>query len=166
MPLPFLIALGIALGAGAAAAVVVRFWDRILDWAQTMFLPWVNKYLPFLAADARRAFMSLHGVVAAVRMTICEAWRALRTRLVRQMVEFSRDANSRWVVKTINWVIASFSPQENPSIDEYSQKRIVPIEEVPPEVLERWLRLNENTISFDLTKVRDQEVLDMRMEEE
>ncbi|NUL02175.1 hypothetical protein HRW07_02725 [Streptomyces lunaelactis] len=165
MPLPFFILLAIAIGAaGAAVSVVISFWDRILGWAQTGFLPWVDKHLPEFSGDARRAFMSLHGVVADVRRTIRDAWRALRTRLVAQIVEFSRDVNSRWVVRTVSWAIASLSPQEDPQVVQYREERIVPIEDLPAEVVKRWMEQNESTISFDLTKVRDEEFMDMRME--
>ncbi|MEW1804219.1 hypothetical protein ACIGO7_07955 [Streptomyces virginiae] len=165
MPLPFFILLAIAIGAaGAAVSVVVRFWDRILGWAQTGFLPWVDKHLPEFSGDARRAFMSLHGVVAEVRRTIRDAWRALRTRLVAQIVEFSRDVDSRWVVTTISWAIASLSPDEQQLV-KYQDARIVPIEDLPPEVLRRWMEQNESTIRFDLTEARDKEFMSMGMEE-
>ncbi|GAA2225821.1 MULTISPECIES: hypothetical protein [Streptomyces] len=162
MPLPFLLLIGI----GAATAVVVRFWDRILNWAQGMFLPWVDKHLPFLAPYARHAFTSMHGVIADVRRTIRDAWRALRTRLVAQMVEFTRDVDNRWIVSTTSWIIASLSPQEDHEVIELQEKRNVALKDLPPEVVERWVQQNENTITFDLTQIRDKEVMDMKMEDE
>ncbi|MEU6092575.1 hypothetical protein ABZ865_38530 [Streptomyces sp. NPDC047085] len=166
MPLPFLILFAMAIGAaGVAVAVVVTFWDRILGWAKTTFLPWVDKYLPELAEDARRAFMSLHGAVMEVRRAIRKSWSALRTRLVRQMVEFSRLDNGQWVAKTISWVIASLSPDESPQFASHEVVQPLVLEDIPPDVLERWMRQKENTVSFDLTKFRDEEVMNMKMED-
>ncbi|QXE33493.1 hypothetical protein KQY30_03510 [Streptomyces sp. GMY02] len=166
MPLPILILIAVAIGAaGVGAAIVVTFWDRILGWARTMFLPWVDKYLPELAEHARRAFMSIHGAVIEVRRTIREAWSALRTRLVRQLVEFTRRTNGQWFVKTTSWIIASLSPDENPQLTSHEVVQPLALEDVPSDVLERWMRHNESTISIDLTKVRDEEVMEMQVGE-
>ncbi|MFF5652775.1 hypothetical protein ACFY8N_30810 [Streptomyces collinus] len=167
MPLPiiFLIAATIGLTVGAAA-VAVACWDRIVGWTKSTFLPWMEKYFPELADLAHRAFMSLHGVVRKLRTEIREAWTALRTRLVRQLVEFSRTVDNQWTVKTISWFVASLSPDGSPQFVEQETTRPVHIEEVPPELLESWMRRREDTITFDLLELRDKEVMEVELMDE
>lgn len=166
MPLPILVLIAAAIGLALATAtvVVISCWDRIVAWTKSSFLPWVDEYLPSLSELARRAFMSMHGVVREIRVTIREAWSALRTRLVKQVVEFSRASDNRWVAKTTSWVIAALGPDGNPQFLRHETTTSLSIDEVPPDLLAAWLRRKDNRVEVDLLKTRDMEITAMDME--
>ncbi len=165
MPFPIIFAIAAAIGLSATATVVVlSCWDRIVTWTKSAFLPWVDNYLPELSDLARKAFMSVHAVVREVRVAVRDAWSSLRTRLVKQLVEFSRGSANQWVVRTTSWVIASLSPDGSPQVVQHETTRSVSLDEIPPELLEGWLERTENNVTFDLLAIRDKEIAEMEMQ--
>ncbi|GAA0466045.1 hypothetical protein Ade02nite_47120 [Paractinoplanes deccanensis] len=151
---PFtLVLLGTLLVSAATAALM---WPKILAWAENSLFPWVARNLPELEPVVRAAFSVLDKGVVALRNAARQAWHELRRTLLKQVAEFVRQFDGRWVVEVTSW-IANRPDRQRSRVTKVVTQQEVSFEELPPAVRQEYLRNNQKNHAIDVTDLRDKE---------
>jgi hypothetical protein len=145
MPILLLIGIGVAV----FAAALVATWTKVLDWVRKDVLPWLTRFDPELAQQAKEALVLIDVGVARVR----RAWTVLRAQIVKSVVEFAQKSNNEWLIRTITWL--KVGPKE---VQERMVERTVPFHELPDEVRAEWVRRNQSEAVIDVVETRNQEL--------
>jgi hypothetical protein len=150
--MPFLIPL-LVLGIAVGAAIV--FWEKIMDWSADHLMPWLRANVPSLMPYVEKAFGKLDNAVVGIQRAAREAWREVRRRVLQLKAEFFKDSNGTWNMRMRSYLA---DPQTG-RFQERVTERPISYNELPPEVRAGYLRSGQVSHTFDITEMRDKEVL-------
>jgi hypothetical protein len=155
MPVPvFAQVLLAVLFVGSVAAVT--FWNKILNWASKILIPWIEKNLPWLADNVKDAFLALDDVVTSVRRNIKKAWENLREYLLKVLVQYEQNTQNEWIKRITYWAIPIL--QNKSEVVRVVAEQKVDIDSLPDDVREEWLKRGNTTQDIDVTQLRDREL--------
>ena len=183
MPVPVFAQVLLAVLLIGSAALAIKFWNKILSWADQALFPWIRKYLPDLEFPVRNAFAALDKVVTPLnKLTdIKKAWEILREHLLKVLVQFDLNARDEWVKRITYWVIRSLkskqaapvlkeeivdfdsskihTPESNKSeVVRVVAEEIVAVDSLPSDVRQEWLKHDKKSQNIDVTQLRDREL--------
>lgn len=148
--------LTLALLLGVTLAVAITFWEGIVTWADQVFFPWLDQYLPTLAPKVRSAFAWFDKNVAVpIRNAIKEAWKKLRQFLLKAVVKFERESSNRWVKRWTAYLIKKLETKE---VVKQEVTEAVDWSTLPDDVRAEFLRRGISEQEINVTKNRDDEL--------
>lgn len=147
----FVPVLVVALAATVAGAIA--FWPRILTWVRTTL---VERW-PGLGDLVTDALVALDGVASPIRQAARAAWLKLRETFVRVTVTFLQKAGV-WHRRIETWT-ADQAMRARGEFSQVIQEKVIPFDELPPEVRESFLRNPVADLTVDVTAQRDRELL-------
>lgn len=150
----FLLAPLIAIGLTVAVATV--FWKRILHWSEDHLTPWLTAHAPQLIPHVRSAFAAIDEKVVHVRKAAKEAWRYVRELLLKQTAEFFRASSGEWMLRLRSFLL---DPQGSGNVYVRETEKQVSYDDLPDEVRSEYLRRGTTARVFDVTEIRDHEVM-------
>ncbi|GAB1537390.1 hypothetical protein NUACC21_00300 [Scytonema sp. NUACC21] len=139
---------------GAAAAIT--FWNKILNWARKILIPWIEKNLPWLADNVTDAFLALDDVVTSMRRKIKKAWENLREYLLKVLVQYEQNTQNEWVKRITYWAIRNL--QNKSEVVRVVAEQKVDVDSLPDDVRKEWLKRGNTTQDIDVTQLRDREL--------
>ncbi len=149
-------------------AVVLTFWNQILNWADQTLFPWIRDNLPGLEQHVRHAFAEVHKVVGPIRKNfktlkqfteIKEAWEMLRKYLLKVLVQFELNTQNQWVKRITSWATRELESKQV-VVRREVQEIVKDVDSLPDDVRLKWLERGTKTHDMDMTKVRDDELRD------
>ncbi|MBW4456280.1 MAG: hypothetical protein KME55_28245 [Nostoc indistinguendum CM1-VF10] len=153
-------------------AVALTFWNQILNWADQTLFPWIRDNLPGLEQYVRHAFAEVHKVVGPIRRNLITlkqfteiegAWKMLRHYLLKVLVQFELNTQYQWVKRITFW--ATRKLESKPVVVRKEVEEIVKdVDSLPDDVRQKWLKLGQTTQDIDMTKVRDDELHEGKLE--
>jgi hypothetical protein len=154
---PFTIALVLSALLSISSAASIALWPRILTWVDDHLRPFLQRHHPELVGLLARALIPLDGVAVEARRAAREAWRQIRSRLLKHLMTIERNIDGRWTVKTVSW-LRQRTEQGTPRTVEVRTERTVPFEELPADVRAAYLRGEAHRREIDVTRTRDREL--------
>lgn len=149
-----------AVIAGVAVGVTLTLimWKRLMQWSYSAVLPWIKRHLPGFVGFAEKAYEVLDRVTNYARAKIeevVEAWRALRSRLLKQELTVVRQDDGSYVRQIVNWL---HQPEQGArKVVRQVMEEQLDWDDLPPEVKRPLIR--GDRAEFNLTQLRDEEVL-------
>lgn len=160
MPIPFLIPIAVALG--VSSALVLIFWNQILEWAQDSLFPWIKRNIPLIEGVVKEAFIAVDKVATPIRKTIRQAWEKLREYLLKQVVKLERKSSNKWIRRVTSLIIKVLESGEK-VVRQVETEKEVDWDELPEDVRKEFLSKGKSESEIDVTKRRDDEIDQMDM---
>jgi hypothetical protein len=154
-PVTIFLVLSALLSISTVASIAL--WPKILTWVDDHLRPYLQRNHPELVGLLARALIPLDGLAVEARRAAREAWRQIRSRLLKHLVTIERNTDGRWTVKTVSW-LRQLSEQGTPQVTQVRAERVVPFDELPADVRAAYLRSETHRRKIDVTRTRDQEI--------
>jgi|GEM_PF-4675751 len=141
----------------------IELWKRIMIWGHLSILPWVKRRIPNFYSFAEEAFIVLDktvGFAKELAKRVIDAWKALRTRLLKQEIKIERNNNGTYVRQVVNW---TYEPKEEKTVQREVIEEIISADDLPflQITIERQRELlRTKSFELNMTEIRDQEVLE------
>lgn len=148
---------------GVAFAAIVAFWHKIVEWAQASLFPWIEKNLPLIESDVKKAFAWVDNkVVVPIRRAVKKAWEMLRQYLLKTMIQFDRKTTSKWTRRVTSFLIEVLTPQ-TPTVKKVETVEEVSWDDLPDDVRNAWMKNEQRSHAIDVTAIRDQQIEELDM---
>jgi hypothetical protein len=141
---------------GLTAAVAAVFWKKILNWSEDHLTPWLSAHVPQLVQQVKNAFAEIDEKVVHIRKVAKEAWQRIRQFLLKQTAEFFRQSDGDWAMRIKSWLV---DPAGSGSVYVRETEKRVAYDDLPDEVRREYLRHGTTARVFDVTQIRDHEVM-------
>ncbi|HRE48252.1 MAG TPA: hypothetical protein PLD47_11045 [Aggregatilineales bacterium] len=128
---------------GAAVALSVAFWQKIVTWANGILAGWLGD---LFGADLKEAFTILLAAGDRFAVIVQRAVALLQTRIVRARIIFQRMVGGREHQKT---VIAELQ-KEDGEIVELRAAEVIAWHELPDDVREKFIRRQSADVEIEL----------------
>lgn len=163
MPIPLAVIAIIGAGIVISAAVAIVYWTKILNWALTSLVPWLDKNIPELKHPVQEVFVRIDKLAAPALALLKKTWQQVRETLLQVIEEFEQLSQKEWVLRVTSWVRVKLDALDPaPVVKRVQTEQVISYEDLPQEVREQLLRKGVTTHRIDVTRARDEE-LDLAM---
>ncbi|CAG1014409.1 MAG: hypothetical protein IT322_19945 [Anaerolineae bacterium] len=128
---------------GAAAALTVLFWQKLVNWANAILSGWLGD---LFGKEIREAFQMLLAAGDRFMVIAQRAVGLLQERIKRARILFRHDQQTRKVEK----VLIAELQKENGEVVKLEAAEVIAWHELPDEVREKFIRRQSADVEIEL----------------